>query len=286
MKKKKMKRFFVEEMESADFREPYQKAIEKVTGILQEYRDFTKQDDHQRIELVTARMKTPQSAYEKLKRKGRQLTAENARRTLNDLAGVRVVCCYYEDVYQVANMLISRPELTLIKQKDFICSPKNSGYRSLHLIFEVQGIEMLPEEEILRKLREAGTGTENGEEDAEESEKSEESEESEEAVPDMSPEKDYSEKSEKDYSEETKNACPEEPENRVPGDPSLLPGVRVEIQIRTLTMDAWARLDHELRYKKEYGEIGKIMKALRKCSDSIAEVDDKMQEILEWIREA
>lgn len=51
-------------------------------------------------------------------------------------------------------------------------------------------------------------------------------------------------------------------------------------------MDAWARLDHELRYKKELDDAGKIVKALRRCSDSIAEVDDKMQEILEWIREA
>ena len=49
-------------------------------------------------------------------------------------------------------------------------------------------------------------------------------------------------------------------------------------------MDAWARLDHELRYKKELDDAGKIVKALRRCSDSIAEVDDKMQEILEWIR--
>lgn len=62
--------------------------------------------------------------------------------------------------------------------------------------------------------------------------------------------------------------------------------MRVEVQIRTITMDAWARLDHELRYKKELDDAGKIVKALRRCSDSIAEVDDKMQEILEWIREA
>ena len=50
-------------------------------------------------------------------------------------------------------------------------------------------------------------------------------------------------------------------------------------------MDAWARLDHELRYKNENGEAAGIIKALRKCSDAIAEVDDKMQEILERIRE-
>lgn len=205
MKKKKAKRIFQEELADPAFQEPYAKAIEIVQGILEEYQEKSKATDHHRIEMISSRIKTPQSAYDKLKRKGKELTAESAKKNLNDLAGVRVICCYYEDVYQVSNMLLSRPELTLVKQKDFICNPKSSGYRSLHLIFEVNTLEN---------------------------------------------------------------------------------GVRVEVQIRTITMDAWARLDHELRYKKELDDAGKIVKALRKCSDSIAEVDDKMQEILEWIREA
>ena len=205
MKKKKAKRIFQEELADPAFQEPYAKAIEIVQGILEEYQEKSKATDHHRIEMISSRIKTPQSAYDKLKRKGKELTAESAKKNLNDLAGMRVICCYYEDVYQVSNMLLSRPELTLVKQKDFICNPKSSGYRSLHLIFEVNTLEN---------------------------------------------------------------------------------GVRVEVQIRTITMDAWARLDHELRYKKELDDAGKIVKALRKCSDSIAEVDDKMQEILEWIREA
>ncbi len=205
MKKKKAKRIFQEELADPAFQEPYAKAIEIVQGILEEYQEKSKATDHHRIEMISSRIKTPQSAYDKLKRKGKELTAESAKKNLNDLAGMRVICCYYEDVYQVSNMLLSRPELTLVKQKDFICNPKSSGYRSLHLIFEVNTLEN---------------------------------------------------------------------------------GVRVEVQIRTITMDAWARLDHELRYKKELDDAGKIVKALRRCSDSIAEVDDKMQEILEWIREA
>ena len=205
MKKKKAKRIFQEELADPAFQEPYAKAIEIVQGILEEYQEKSKASDHHRIEMISSRIKTPQSAYDKLKRKGKELTAESAKKNLNDLAGMRVICCYYEDVYQVSNMLLSRPELTLVKQKDFICNPKSSGYRSLHLIFEVNTLEN---------------------------------------------------------------------------------GVRVEVQIRTITMDAWARLDHELRYKKELDDAGKIVKALRRCSDSIAEVDDKMQEILEWIREA
>ena len=205
MKKKKAKRIFQEELADPAFQEPYAKAIEIVRGILEEYQEKSKATDHHRIEMISSRIKTPQSAYDKLKRKGKELTAESAKKNLNDLAGMRVICCYYEDVYQVSNMLLSRPELTLVTQKDFICNPKSSGYRSLHLIFEVNTLEN---------------------------------------------------------------------------------GVRVEVQIRTITMDAWARLDHELRYKKELDDAGKIVKALRRCSDSIAEVDDKMQEILEWIREA
>ncbi len=255
--KKGKKQFFIREVESEAYQAPYREAIRQIVSILEECRESTVHQGHRHIEAVTWRIKSPQSIMDKLKRKGREVTPESARRYLNDLAGVRVTCCYYEDVYQVANMLLSRPELILIKQKDFICSPKKSGYRSLHLIFEVDGLTLQPEEEIISSLGMEETESETGER-----EKKKEGEEETDRVKE-----------------------PDQVKELVQEKLPPLPGVRVEVQIRTLTMDAWARLDHELRYKNENGEAAGIIKALRKCSDAIAEVDDKMQEILERIRE-
>lgn len=248
MKKKRLKRLFAQEMESAAYRAPYEEAMEKIRMYLEGYMRAEEKADHHGIESVTCRLKSPKSAMDKLKRKGRDVTPETARRTLNDMAGVRVVCCYYEDVYRVANFLLAQPDLTLVKQKDFICTPKNSGYRSLHLILETAGIRHLPEAAVRERM---GYGVR------------------------------------RDGAAGIPEEADDERQVEFPraGDPSLLPGVRVEVQIRTLTMDVWARLDHELRYKKDVGDAGKIAKALRNCSDSIAQIDDQMQEILDWIRE-
>ena len=89
MKKKKAKRIFQEELADPAFQEPYAKAIEIVRGILEEYQEKSKAADHHRIEMISSRIKTPQSAYDKLKRKGKELTAESAKKNLNDLAGMR-----------------------------------------------------------------------------------------------------------------------------------------------------------------------------------------------------
>lgn len=89
------------------------------------------------IQKVEHRIKDAGSIARKLIKKGYQITFENADKKLNDIIGVRVVCLYRDDVYNIADLLKQQKDFTLIKEKDYIKSPKKSGYQSLHLIFDV-----------------------------------------------------------------------------------------------------------------------------------------------------
>ena len=92
---------------------------------------------HSPIHAITSRLKTPESLYEKLGRKGFPATLEGIRKNIFDVAGVRVVCNYLEDVYTVENQLLSQRDVKLLQRKDYIENPKESGYRSLHLVVSV-----------------------------------------------------------------------------------------------------------------------------------------------------
>lgn len=89
------------------------------------------------IEYMKSRVKTPSSIMDKLKRKGFEMSIESAKKNLNDIAGIRVICSFVGDIYDIANMLIRQDDITLIEEKDYINSPKPNGYRSLHLVIEV-----------------------------------------------------------------------------------------------------------------------------------------------------
>ena len=90
------------------------------------------------IEYMKSRVKTPDSIFKKLERKGFQVSLESARENLNDIAGIRVVCCsFVDDIYTLADMLIRQDDITLIEKKDYIKNPKKNGYRSLHIVLEV-----------------------------------------------------------------------------------------------------------------------------------------------------
>lgn len=89
------------------------------------------------IEMIKSRIKTPQSIVEKLKRKGYPLTLESLVENINDVAGIRVICSFVDDIYEVANMLVSQDDVTLLKVNDYIKEPKENGYRSYHMIVEV-----------------------------------------------------------------------------------------------------------------------------------------------------
>ena len=86
---------------------------------------------------IRDRLKTPQSIAQKLKRKGLDLTVESVEKNLGDVAGIRVVCSFPEDVYMLADALLSQDDIRLITKRDYIEHPKENGYRSLHLIIEV-----------------------------------------------------------------------------------------------------------------------------------------------------
>jgi len=89
------------------------------------------------IESIESRVKKPASIVEKLKRKKYPVTVESAFINLRDIAGVRVICSFIEDIYDIADMFLKQDDITLVECKDYIKKPKDNGYRSLHLIVMV-----------------------------------------------------------------------------------------------------------------------------------------------------
>lgn len=120
-------------------------ALREVETKLQVLNDeFKLNHDRNPIESIKSRMKTPRSIIEKLERKGIDAAVltpeeyiETIERELFDIAGIRVICSFPDDIYKIADQLISQDDITLIRSKDYILSPKPNGYRSLHLIVEV-----------------------------------------------------------------------------------------------------------------------------------------------------
>ena len=89
------------------------------------------------IESIKTRLKTPDSIHEKLLRRGFPVSLESIEQNLYDVAGIRVICSYVDDIYRLADCLTSQDDITLIATKDYIKNPKANGYRSLHLIVEI-----------------------------------------------------------------------------------------------------------------------------------------------------
>ncbi len=116
----------------------YNAAIREVTTKLQILdEEFQCRYDHNPIHHMESRLKTPRSIVGKLRRREEEISAESARRHLTDIAGIRVVCCYIEDVYRIAELLLHQDDVTLIRKSDYIKEPKENGYRSLHLVIQV-----------------------------------------------------------------------------------------------------------------------------------------------------
>ena len=100
-------------------------------------KEVTIREQRSPIRSVTSRIKEPHSIYEKLKKRGYPLTLESITKHLNDIAGVRVICEYLQDVYAIRDALISGDSIRLVQEKDYIKHPKPNGYRSLHMIVDV-----------------------------------------------------------------------------------------------------------------------------------------------------
>ena len=99
--------------------------------------EFSLQYERNPFESIKSRVKSPVSIVEKMNRKGYELTVENIEDKLNDVAGIRVICSFVEDIYHLADMLAGQDDLQVLQVKDYIKNPKENGYRSLHLIIQI-----------------------------------------------------------------------------------------------------------------------------------------------------
>lgn len=98
--------------------------------------EFNGKFDRNPIESIKTRLKSPKSIVEKMGRIGVPVSAANIEKELSDVAGVRVICSFVDDIYRLADMLALQDDVYILKTKDYIKNPKPSGYRSLHLIVE------------------------------------------------------------------------------------------------------------------------------------------------------
>lgn len=154
------------------------------------------------INFIQTRLKSTASIIEKLVKKDIPIDIDSMEKNIHDIAGVRVICSYIDDVFSVADALLKQDDITLVSKKDYITNPKGNGYRSLHLVVKVP--VFLSERRI-----------------------------------------------------ETE----------------------VEIQIRTIAMDFWATLEHQLQYKKDLCDFEGLEKELYECADTINKTDLKMMRI-------
>jgi putative GTP pyrophosphokinase len=186
----------------------YNAAIKEITtklDILNE--EFKVRFMRNPIHHIESRLKSPRSILNKLDRRHLELSLTSAKQNLNDIAGIRVICCYIDDVYRVADMLLRQADLRLVDRNDYIQNPSPNGYRSLHLDLEVP-VYLAEHTEL----------------------------------------------------------------------------VTVEVQIRTVAMDFWASLEHDLRYKTDKNIPNEMLLEMVQCAEEIARIDQTMQNIYKRIQ--
>ncbi|MCC8152442.1 MAG: GTP pyrophosphokinase [Lachnospiraceae bacterium] len=128
----------IQDYEDAHVAEICAEMIRTVRPYLERIRtEMTEKYNRQVVQYITSRVKSPESILNKLIRKRRSQTMEKALETFHDLAGIRMVCTFQDDVYRVVKAIRKVPVLNVIKVKDYIAHPKPSGYRSIHMIAEV-----------------------------------------------------------------------------------------------------------------------------------------------------
>lgn len=170
--------------------------------------EFSLEHDRNPISSIKTRIKSFESITEKLERKDLSLEVDSVEKYINDVAGIRVICTFPEDVYLLADALLKQDDIMLIKRKDYIANPKENGYRSLHLIVAVP-IYLAHEKRLMK----------------------------------------------------------------------------VEIQLRTLAMDFWASLEHQLRYKKDFEFTKEMADELKLCAEQSAALDLRMEALRKKVNE-
>ena len=132
--------FAMEELrrEYAQIQGVYEAAIREIDARLQTLdSEFSFKHMHNPIHHIESRVKSLGSIVRKLHSMGSPISISCAKKTLHDIAGVRVVCRYVDDIYRIADLLLSQDDISLIMEKNYIESPKANGYRSLHIVVDV-----------------------------------------------------------------------------------------------------------------------------------------------------
>lgn len=113
----------------------YKSALKKINTKLEILNDeFQQVHRYNPIEHIKSRLKSPESIVKKLKKNGRESTIENMVTYVNDIAGIRIICSFTNDIYRIADMLSDQEDIKVIEVKDYIKNPKPSGYKSFHML--------------------------------------------------------------------------------------------------------------------------------------------------------
>ncbi|MDE7015048.1 MAG: GTP pyrophosphokinase family protein [Kineothrix sp.] len=116
----------------------YNSALKQISTKLEILNDeFQHVHQYNPIEHIKSRIKTSESIVKKLKKNGYESTIENMVKYVNDIAGIRVICSFTSDIYEIAEMIRDQSDIRVISVKDYIVSPKASGYRSYHMLVTV-----------------------------------------------------------------------------------------------------------------------------------------------------
>ncbi|MCI9464318.1 MAG: GTP pyrophosphokinase family protein [Lachnospiraceae bacterium] len=116
----------------------YNSALKQISTKLEILNDeFQHVHRYNPIEHIKSRIKTPESIVKKLKRHGYESTIGNMVRYVNDIAGIRVICSFTSDIYQIAEMISNQSDIDVISVKDYFVNPKPSGYKSYHMLVTV-----------------------------------------------------------------------------------------------------------------------------------------------------
>ena len=116
----------------------YKSALKQISTKLEILNDeFQHVHRYNPIEHIKSRIKTPESIVKKLKKHGYESTIGNMVKYVNDIAGIRVICSFTSDIYQIAEMISNQSDINVISVKDYIVNPKPSGYKSYHMLVSV-----------------------------------------------------------------------------------------------------------------------------------------------------
>lgn len=116
----------------------YNSALKEIGTKLEILNDeFQHVHQYNPIEHIKSRIKTPESIVKKLKKRGYESTIENMVKYVNDIAGIRIICSFTSDIYRIADMLAKQNDIKVLSIKDYIKNPKESGYKSYHMLVTV-----------------------------------------------------------------------------------------------------------------------------------------------------